>query len=250
VLGYFQSRCTIHTLSWFSCRPFSEPTVWHHPWGGHCGSTVPAIGWPSSPTPSVSARWAVGTSYLRALLGLPLQKLGLHCQTSWHASPLRGDHPSNVARGRHSLKQRHIELMLGANPPASHEDLLLFSLCNVFHQLFGGTPLSPPRSPHGRFLFGLTYTTSARELRRALLQPPRASEFMGMMVPDPTSFHDILSDDDLLSEGSSVSNLSPLGCPMLWECTMVDMQGRQPVPVETEDTHTPPDPRVQAMANA
>jgi hypothetical protein len=82
------------------------------------------------------------------------------------------------------------------------------------------------------------------------LQPPRASEFMGMMVPDPTSFHDILSDDDLLSEGSSVSNLSPLGCPMLWECTMVDMQGRQPVPVETEDTHTPPDPRVQAMANA
>jgi hypothetical protein len=31
---------------------------------------------------------------------------------------------------------------------------------------------------------------------------------------------------------------------------MADVQGRQLVPVETEDTHTPPDPRAQALANA
>jgi hypothetical protein len=31
---------------------------------------------------------------------------------------------------------------------------------------------------------------------------------------------------------------------------MAKMQGRQPAPVETEDMHTPPDPRAQALANA
>jgi hypothetical protein len=30
---------------------------------------------------------------------------------------------------------------------------------------------------------------------------------------------------------------------------MADMQGRHPILVETEDTHTPPDLRAQALAN-
>jgi hypothetical protein len=79
------------------------------------------------------------------------------------------------------------------------------------------------------------------------LQP--AIEFVGMMGYGPTSFHDLFCDDDLLIEGSSVI-LSPLRYLALRECAMADVQGQQPVPVETEDMHTLPDPRTQALANA
>jgi hypothetical protein len=125
----------------------------------------------------------------------------------------------------------------------------MFLLRDIFHQLFGGTRLSPPcsRSP-----FGHTNTASvyAREFRRALPQPSPAIDFVGMTGYSAASFHDLFSDDDLLSEGSSIGDLSPLGCPALRECAMADMQGRQPVPVETEDTHTALDPCAQALANA
>jgi hypothetical protein len=66
----------------------------------------------------------------------------------------------------------------------------------------------------------------------------------------PASFHDLFSDDNLLSKGSSVGDLSPLGYPALRECTMADVHGQLPVPAETEDTHTLPDPRAQALAKA
>jgi hypothetical protein len=63
------------------------------------------------------------------------------------------------------------------------------------------------------------------------------AKFVRMMGYGPTSFYYHFSNDNLLSQGSSIGDLSPLSCPALQEYTMVDVQGRLPVPVETEDTH-------------
>jgi hypothetical protein len=57
-------------------------------------------------------------------------------------------------------------------------------------------------------------------------QPPLATEFAGMTGYSLASFHDLFSDDDLLSEGSSVGDVSSFGCPALRECTIADVQGR------------------------
>jgi hypothetical protein len=83
-----------------------------------------------------------------------------------------------------------------------------------------------------------------------MLLPLLATKLVGMMGYGPASFHDLLSDDDLLTKGSSIRNVSSLGCPALWECSMADVQGPQPISVETRDTHTSQGPCVQALANA
>jgi hypothetical protein len=119
--------------------------------------------------------------------------------------------------------------------------------------------LSPPCSPRGRSLFGLTNAASVydRGLWRDIPQPPPLTEFVGMTGYGPASFHDLFSDDDLLSEGSSVGICLGGGAGRLvapWLSRVVGIclgggAGRLPIPLEIEDKNTLPDPCAQALAN-
>ena len=53
-----------------------------------------------------------------------------------------------------------------------------------------------------------------------------------------------LSDDEGVSDGSSIDNVAPSHRPS-WECAMVDVSGQLPVVVESLQTHTPLDPRAE-----
>jgi hypothetical protein len=156
---------------------------------------------------------------------------------------LKGDTPSTDPLGdldAEALVHR-IKFMLGAT--ASDMDMVLFSLSNAFLQLSEGTPPSPPCLLRSQFLLGLVNAISActRELWKVMPVPPRVTEFVGVTGYGLALFHDLFSDDDLLSEDSSVGDLSSPGCPALRECANADVQGQLLAPV---------DPRAQASTIA
>ena len=82
--------------------------------------------------------------------------------------------------------------------------MVLFYLLNISGQLSGGTPLSPPRSPRGYSAFGLCNSASTyqRELRKIMSRSVPVTQLVGM-TGHPASFHDLLCDEDPLSEASS-----------------------------------------------
>ena len=72
------------------------------------------------------------------------------------------------------------------------------------------------------------------------VSPPLTSEFVGMVSYAPTYFLDPM-DDDVESDGSSISDVAPSHRPS-WECAMADALGQPLVEIESLQTHAPPDP--------
>ena len=74
---------------------------------------------------------------------------------------------------------------------------------------------------------------------------PLTSEFVGMVSYAPTILHELL-DDEVESDGSSISDVAPSHRPSR-ECAMANALGQPPVVAESVQTHTPPDPCAGAL---
>lgn len=73
-----------------------------------------------------------------------------------------------------------------------------------------------------------------------------ALEFVGMVDYALTFFHD-LCDEELESDSSSIGDALLLDHPLSRECAMADAPGQLPEAVESAETHTPPDHRVEVL---
>ena len=82
-----------------------------------------------------------------------------------------------------------------------------------------------------------------------LTPPPLTFEFMGMAGYAPASFHDLM-DDEVDSDGSSIGDVMASSHPMSRECAMADASRQPSVVAESLQTHTPLDPRTDALACA
>ena len=82
-----------------------------------------------------------------------------------------------------------------------------------------------------------------------LTPPPLTSKFVGMAGNAPASFHNLM-DDKVESDGSSIDDVMAPGHPLSQECAMADALGQPSVVAESLQTHTPPDPRAEALAHA
>jgi len=69
---------------------------------------------------------------------------------------------------------------------------------------------------------------------------------MGMASYAPTSFHDLM-DDEVESNGSSIGDVMEPSHPLSRECAMADTPGQPLVVADSLQTHTPSDPRAQAL---
>ena len=82
-----------------------------------------------------------------------------------------------------------------------------------------------------------------------LAPPPLTSEFVGMAGYAPASFHDLM-DDKVESDGSSIGDVVAPSHPLSHECAMANAPGQPPVVVESLQTHSPSEPRANALACA
>ena len=141
----------------------------------------------------------------------------------------------------------HSEQTLYSNPTVSNMCTFIRPLFTISHRSPGGTAPPTPQTSYSRFPYGLMSSVDAyaQGLRRVLAPSPLTSEFVGMAGLALVVSHE-LSDNEGESDGSSIGDVAPCHCPS-WECAMVDGLGQPPVVVESVQTHTPLDPRAEAL---
>ena len=105
--------------------------------------------------------------------------------------------------------------------------------------------MSPSRPPYGRFPYGLVSPVDAytRGLQKTMSPPPPTSEFVGMASYGPTCFLDIM-DDDVWSDGSSISDVAP-SHRSSQEYAMMDAPEQPPGATESSQTHAPLGPHTE-----
>ena len=83
--------------------------------------------------------------------------------------------------------------------------------------------MSTPRPPCDRFPYGLVSPADAYTwgLQKMLTPPPLTSEFVGMASYAPASFHDLM-DDEVESDGYSISDIVAPSHLLSQECAMAD----------------------------
>ena len=91
---------------------------------------------------------------------------------------------------------------------------IIHLLRSIFHQIPRGLPLSPSLPPYDRFPYGFMSPADAcaRGLQKIMVPLRLTSEFVGMASYAPTCFLDIMNDD-VGSDGSSISDVAPSHCP-------------------------------------
>ena len=108
----------------------------------------------------------------------------------------------------HLHEEAHIPAPVGGAPSINSETRGFNDATSVL--LSEQTLCSNPVPPYGRFPYGLVSSTDAyaRGLQKVLAPHPLTYEFVGMASYSPTCFLDII-DDDVGSDGSSISDVAP-----------------------------------------